>query len=93
MTLSIKQHKKLINGNFSLDTNGGTAAGVFNGSVKVDEIKAIFHTNNGKHNCTAKVTATVDTGVSPAQMSGSFTVVKNKHCQGSGTFDLTQQPM
>ena len=84
-----KQNGVGFHGTFSLETDGETPGGKLNGKFKDNAIVMTLHATMGtKHTCTAKATATL---TDPNTMTGSFTVVNNAHCNGSGMFDLTRQ--
>jgi hypothetical protein len=89
MTLDLTQHKKTIDGTFSITAGDETPVGKLAGKISGNDLTLTFHTTGGtEHKCTAAVMATVDGDT----MSGTFLVKGNhKHCNGKGTFDLQLQ--
>jgi hypothetical protein len=93
MMLILTQNGKSIHGNFSLTTDNETPAGNVHGKISKDNLKLTFVATSGtSHTCDAKVLVTVDPTAMPPTMMGTFKVIRNnKHCKGSGDFNLTQQ--
>ncbi len=89
MTLDLTQHKKEIDGTFSVTTGDETPVGTLAGKISGNDLTLTFHTTSGtQHKCSGAVMATVDGDT----MSGTFLVKGNpKHCNGKGTFDLQLQ--
>jgi hypothetical protein len=89
MSLDLTQHKKTIDGTFSVTTGDETPVGTLAGKISGNDLTLTFHTTGGtQHKCTAAVVATIDGDT----MSGTFLVKGNhKHCNGKGTFDLQLQ--
>ena len=92
-TLDLTQNGKSIGGTFSVTTGNETPGGMVNGHISGDDLKLTFHATMGvQHNCVAAVLATVDTTAMPPTMEGTFLVKgSKKHCNGKGTFSLTEQ--
>ena len=93
MTLTnIQQDGESFNGDFMLTTDNDTPTGTFSGKFSGDtKIRMKFQSSGGKHPCVANAKATIDTSGAAPAMTGSYVVPVSKHCQGKGTFKLTQQ--
>ncbi|HTR61256.1 MAG TPA: hypothetical protein VMH37_06100 [Candidatus Binataceae bacterium] len=85
LDLDFSQKQAVVGGTWQYQTGGHDVTGTVAGKATADSLS--FTMKSGKpNNCNIKVTVSTLTAT---EMSGSY-LGKTKHCQASGTFDVTK---